>query len=127
MERSRKKSAFLVALTILLGLFSRTRFIPEIIFPYLGDTLYALMIFFIVGFIFPKMDSWKTAFLSFSICSLIECSQLLDLDWLNQIRSYKLGGLILGYGFLWSDILAYGCGGIVGYLFERFFLMKDKS
>ena len=124
MKRDRKKYLLLIGLTILLGLLSRTSFIPEIIYPYLGDLLYATMFFFIVGFIFPKMKSFSVALISLIICCLIECSQLLNFEWLNQLRSYRLGGLILGYGFLWSDILAYALGNGLGWLVEFIFRSK---
>jgi len=32
------------------------------------------------------------------------------------------GGLVLGFGFLWSDILAYCIGVSAGYLIEKTFL-----
>jgi hypothetical protein len=30
----------------------------------------------------------------------------------------KLGGLLLGYGFLWSDLICYGAGISAGFLLE---------
>ncbi|WP_373331494.1 hypothetical protein [Salmonirosea aquatica] len=39
----------LIIATIGLGLASRSSFIPSLIYPYLGDGLYALMIYFMIG------------------------------------------------------------------------------
>ena len=40
----------------------------------------------------------------------IELSQLYQAPGLNRIRLTTLGGLLLGYIFLWSDLLCYGLG-----------------
>lgn len=40
----------------------------------------------------------------------IEFSQLFHPPWLNAIRDSTLGRLTLGYGFLWSDLVAYTLG-----------------
>ena len=38
--------------------------------------------------------------------------------WIDQLRRSWLGALILGFGFLWSDIVCYTVGVIVGSVFE---------
>jgi len=121
MKRKRKTYFLLIISTIVFGLLSRKALPPSFIDPYLGDFLYALMFFFIVGFLFPTMKSLKVVLISIAICYFIEGLQLYQADWINQLRSYKLGGLILGYGFLWSDILSYTFGGLFGYFFEFFY------
>ena len=40
----------------------------------------------------------------------VEFSQLVRVEWLDAIRSTRLGALLLGRGFLWSDLLAYTVG-----------------
>jgi hypothetical protein len=40
----------------------------------------------------------------------IEFSQMLTPDWLVKIRSTFMGHMLLGQGFLWSDLLAYTIG-----------------
>lgn len=128
MKRNRTKYFLLIVFTILLGLFSRSRFIPAIIYPYLGDVLYGLMIFFIMGFIIPRMESHKTALISIVICWLIECFQLIDYEYLNQLKNnYRICGLILGYGFLWSDMLAYLLGGFAGFFIEKSLLNPPSN
>ena len=118
-NRSRLNYSLFIIITICLGLFSRLEFIPEFIYPYLGDMLYSILLFFIVGFICTRFSSVKVAIISLSICCAIEVSQFYQADWINEIRNFKLGGLILGYGFLWSDIFSYLVGTIFGYVFER--------
>ncbi|CKH20539.1 Protein of uncharacterised function (DUF2809) [Streptococcus pneumoniae] len=52
-------------------------------------------------------------------------SQLYHAEWIDNIRATTLGGLVLGYGFLWSDLVAYTIGVGVGFLFE-FILRTNK-
>jgi len=115
---------FFIIITIGIGLFSRSRFIPDLIYPYLGDLLYCLMFYFIVGFLFPKMKSVNVLLYCVVICFIIEVSQLIKVDWLNEIRNTTLGKLTLGSGFLWSDLVSYTLGGLVGFVLEKYFLKK---
>ena len=34
--------------------------------------------------------------------------------WIDNLRQTTLGGLVLGFGFLWSDIFCYTIGIIIG-------------
>ena len=121
MRRNRKIYLILIIITIFLGLLSRTDLIPELIYPYIGDFFYSLMFFIIIGFLFPNMKTLKTGLISTGICYSIELFQLYQSDWINSIRNYKLGGLILGFGFLWSDMISYTFGGFIGYIFEKIY------
>lgn len=85
---------------------------------YLGDALWALMIFVFIGFIFKTMDTKKVALIAILFCYSIELSQLYHASWIDNIRKTTLGGLILGYGFLWSDLWAYTIGIAIGVIIE---------
>lgn len=117
--RNRIVYLFLTMLVISSGLFSRklAHQLPEQVNLYLGDSLWALMIFLITGCVFNKVSTFQALVIAISFCYLIELSQLYHADWIDIVRHTTLGGLILGYGFLWSDILAYsigvGCGAIL--------------
>lgn len=60
--------------------------------------------------------------LTFSFC--IEISQLYHASWIDVLRVNQVGGLILGFGFLWSDLFCYTIGIGFGYLMEKVFLKK---
>ena len=79
------------------------------------------MFFFIIGFLFPNVKTLKIALISISICYIIELFQLYQSEWINNIRNNKLGGLILGFSFLWSDIISYTLGGFTGFIFEKIY------
>ncbi|ADY22027.1 DUF2809 domain-containing protein [Bacillus paranthracis] len=119
-KRNRLLYAMFTILVIILGLSSR-KFafaLPPLLNDYLGDALWALMIFIGFGFLFPKIATKKLAFISLMFCYGIEVSQLYHAEWIDSIRATTLGGLVLGYGFLWSDLVAYTIGVGIGFLFE---------
>ncbi|OHX67930.1 ribosomal maturation YjgA family protein [Flammeovirga pacifica] len=126
MPRHRLTYFFYILCVIGLGLLSRTCYIPELIYPYLGDFLYAVMFYCIVAFLFKNKSSKYIFLISVSICYLIECQQLLSFDWLIAFRNTTVGSLILGHGFLWSDIVSYTLGGITAFGLEKTGLLKKK-
>ncbi|QUG84402.1 DUF2809 domain-containing protein [Bacillus nitratireducens] len=124
-KRNRLLYAVFTIVVIILGLSSR-KFafaLPDLLNEYLGDALWALMIFTGFGFLFPKIETRKLAFISLIFCYGIEISQLYHAEWIDSIRATTLGGLVLGYGFLWSDLVAYTIGVGIG-MFCEFMLRK---
>lgn len=116
MKRKRVHFALLVFLTILLGLTSRSHSAL-----YIGDTLWALMVFFLMGFIWQRKKTINVGILALVFSYGIELSQLYQAPWINSIRHTTLGGLILGYGFLWSDLICYSIGILLGMCLEILF------
>ncbi len=116
--RSRFVYALLIALVIALGLASRAVFfqayLPTFINEYAGDTLWALTAFLGFGFLFPQLATGRVAGLALSFAVLIEVSQLSHASWLEALRHTRLGGLVLGFGFLWSDLVCYAVGIALG-------------
>ncbi|KMN46007.1 DUF2809 domain-containing protein [Bacillus cereus] len=125
-KRNRILYAIFTIIVIVLGLSSRkfAYALPDILNAYLGDALWALMIFTGFGFLFPKIETKKLAIISLIFCYGIEISQLYHAEWIDSIRATTLGGLVLGYGFLWSDLVAYTIGIGVGMLCE--FMLREK-
>ncbi|WP_242252535.1 DUF2809 domain-containing protein [Bacillus cereus group sp. BfR-BA-01379] len=125
-KRNRLLYAMFTIVIIILGLSSRKLAfaLPQLLNDYLGDALWALMIFTGFGFLFPKIETKKLAFISLLFCYGIEVSQLYHAEWIDNIRATTLGGLVLGYGFLWSDLVAYTIGVGVGFIFE--FILREK-
>ncbi|EJR90053.1 DUF2809 domain-containing protein [Bacillus cereus] len=122
-KRNRVVYALFTIVVIILGLSSR-KFafaLPHLLNGYLGDALWALMIFTGFGFLFPKTETKKLAFISLMFCYGIEASQLYHAEWIDSMRATTLGGLVLGYVFLWSDLVAYTIGVGVGVLCEVIF------
>lgn len=124
MPRNRIKYALLVLATIGMGLLSRTSLTPALIYPYTGDAFYALMMFFIMAFLFINLKPTQIFLLAVGLCFLIEISQLYHAPYIDSIRQTRLGGLVLGFGFLWSDLVAYAVGGLFGLVLEVKVLLR---
>ena len=111
---------FLVFLSIIvLGILSRKiSFIPL----WIGDFLYAVMIYLFVRIFFPEKKSLFVILLSLFICYSIEFFQLYQSKWIIELRKTLFGRYVLGQGFLWSDILAYTFGIAIAFIIEKSFL-----
>ena len=119
MKSNRLNYFITILLVLILGILSRKiTGIPL----FIGDVLYAVLIYF--GFRFLIMDSKKSTSLLLSLlfCFDIEILQLVQIDWLLAIRKTTLGHYILGQGFLWLDLLCYVMGSFTGYYFDKLFL-----
>jgi type IV secretory pathway TraG/TraD family ATPase VirD4 len=95
--------------TFALGLFVRIalwQYLPYCINVWIGDFIWAIMLYFACATVFTKQTiTWRICVM-IVFCITIECSQMWHTDWLDAFRSTTLGGLLLGHGFLWSDIAA---------------------
>ena len=122
MKRNRLHYALLIILAILLGLGSRKfpDILPSFLYIYLGDTLWAIMVFFIMGFLRPRNSRLSIGILALGFSFAIEFSQLYHAFWIDQVRHTALVGLIFGFGFLWSDLICYTIGIILGIGFEKY-------
>ena len=119
-NRNRIVYIALVLCVMALGLASRHySFFPHFVHAYVGDVLWALMVFFIFGFLLPYKTTFQLAVYSLCFAYLIEFSQLYHAPWIDAIRHTRLGGLVLGYGFLLSDLLGYVIGISIGVLAEH--------
>lgn len=108
-------------LVLILGYSIRhySALLPTFLDTYAPDALWALLVFLLVAAIKPDMSTWRTALIAFAFAYGIEFSQLYQASWINDIRAIWLGGLLLGHGFLWSDLLCYSTGIGIGALLSR--------
>jgi hypothetical protein len=77
---------------------------------YAGDTLWALMLFLLVSTLLAGRPILVRAAISLALAFLVEISQLYHAPWIDSIRQTTLGGLVLGFGFLWTDLVCYAVG-----------------
>jgi hypothetical protein len=118
MFKPRLEYCFFIFIVIIAGLLSRKiLWVPQ----WVGDLLWALMVYLMVRVLLINDSIKQVAIISLAFCFVIEISQLYQADWINQIRQTLPGRLILGQGFLWSDLLAYTGGIAIGVLGERIF------
>ena len=118
----------LILVVVLLGLGSR-RFgphLPGFVAAYAGDTLWATAAFLVIGLVLPRASTWAVALLAMSFSVLVEVGQLYHAPWIDTIRRTTLGGLVLGFDFVWSDLSCYAVGVGLGILIELA-LLHDRS
>jgi len=133
MEIHLNRNRFIYSLAVIIvmgaGLLSRkfSYIFPEIVNDYLGDSLWAVMIYGMVAFIFKNRPIKWIATCSILFCYAIEISQLYHAPWIDSIRNTRLGGLVLGFGFLWTDLLAYTLGIGFAILIERIAYLKPSK
>lgn len=87
-KRNRLVYGFATFIIMFLGLCSRKLkyFIPDFLNVYLGDALWALMIFMLCGFILKGTKTKTVALMALAFCYLIEISQLYHSNWIDDIR-----------------------------------------
>jgi hypothetical protein len=91
---------------------------------WVGDFLYAVMMYILFRILFVKWNTFHTAILALITCYSIELLQLSQAEWLIEIRKTLWGKYVLGQGFLCSDIVAYTFGIAVIFMTEKLVLKK---
>lgn len=106
-----------VLIAIVLGLSSRAfgDRLPPFAANHLGDALWAAMVYCAFRTLLTHRALGLSLVLSLIFSYSIEFSQLYQGDWINGLRSTVAGGLILGKGFLWIDLLRYTVG--IGFVY----------
>lgn len=137
MKRStlRRRLIYAVALILVLIAGLPLRLTPDIMpvfmVNYGGDALWALAIFLGFSVLLPHTSLWKRAGYALLYAYAIEFSELYQADWINAIRATRLGGLILGYTFLWSDLVSYavgvGAGAVMEVILFRYIFSRQKE
>ncbi|WP_055069695.1 DUF2809 domain-containing protein [Clostridium massiliamazoniense] len=125
-NKSRNRIVYIVLfmLVICLGIGSRkfSMYLPKFIADYSGDTLWAMMVYLGFAFIFNELEGKKVLILALVFSYFIEFSQLYQGQLINSIRSTTIGGLVLGHGFLFSDLICYSVGILLIFYLEKVFL-----
>jgi hypothetical protein len=115
-NRNRWLYLSLTVLVIGLGLFSRSRMLalPATAAKVSGDALWALMVFFAIIFLWPRLKTRMVIIAALLFSFAIEFSQLYHAPWIDHLRSFRFGELILGTTFNWPDFGSYTIGVAVG-------------
>ncbi len=101
-----------IVVLIPLGLYSRhITWLPK----ETGDALWAMMVFCFWRIILVKRKLRTVAIVSLTHSFIVEFSQLLRWPWLVSFRDTFVGHMMLGQGFLWTDLVAYVIGIIIIY------------
>jgi hypothetical protein len=127
-HRARWLYAFWMVLVMASGLLWRSRYLllPPFVAKYGGDALWALLVYLGFGFLFRQLSTWRLALIALSFSWAVEFSQLYHAHWIDVIRDTRLGTLVLGSTFNWTDLAAYATGIAIGALVETF-TRRDHS
>lgn len=110
-----------VLLAVILGLGTRVYGdqLPPFITSHFGDALWAGMIYLAARVLLTRQPLGMSLALSLCFSFGIEFSQLYQAEWIIQVRATTAGGLILGQGFLWIDLVRYTAGILFCYVMDR--------
>ncbi len=116
MHAIRRRLPYLCALISLcvLGLLVRKQnaVSPTFFTAYFPDAAWTMAVYCGFGLLLCRGARLHFA-ASLGVSFLIELSQLWHPPFLEALRATTLGGLVLGYGFLWSDLVCYTVGACV--------------
>gem|GEM_PF-763429 len=112
-----------------LAITTRTHrsWFPPLIAAYGGDVIWAGMFLFLLRVFFNRIRLWKLALICYGMGVADELLQLYHAPWIESIRHTRIGGLVLGFGFLWSDILCYAVGTLIAYVLISFIKRNDEK
>ena len=119
-KKTRFNYFIIIVSVIILGIFSRK---IDDIPTFIGDTLYAVMIYFGMRMLFINNSFKMTSMLGLIFCFCIEFLQLYKAEWLLAIQRTTLGHYALGQGFIWNDLGFYSLGIIIAFFID-FYLVK---
>lgn len=113
-RRSRLLLCLLLVAVILAGLASRKfgAALPQFVADNAGDALWTVAAYLGLAWLWPRVSPLWLGLGAFSISVGVECSQLVDVGWLNRLRSTTIGRLLLGSGFIWIDFARYFVGAL---------------
>lgn len=119
----RLRFAVLAASTILVGLVVHWygTALPTAARDALGDALWAMMIFWLIGAVVPDVSAVTRGVVALGVCFLVETSQAYHLEFLDRLRQSRVGHLFLGSDFDFRDLVAYAMGIAAAFGFERRF------
>ena len=116
MRSLRRRLPYLCALLILCvcGLAVRrwSAVAPNFFNTYFPDAAWTMAVYCGFGLLFDRGVRLNLP-AALGVSYLVEISQLFSPPFLVALRRTTLGGLVLGYGFLWSDLVCYTVGALV--------------
>lgn len=77
------------------------------------------MVVWLFALVLPRAGTRRLALAALVFAVLIELSQLYRAPWIDAVRASRPGALVLGQGFLWSDLACYAVGVSLAALVDR--------
>ena len=126
--RDRRLYAAVALLVLVLGLATRPlrHVLPPGVAENTGDTLWAVFVYLLAALVWRQVPTRTLAVGVALFSAAIETSQLYSAPWIDRIRDTTLGGLVLGYGFSWGDLLCYVIGVCLCAIAEQWLARRGK-
>jgi hypothetical protein len=118
--RARLRLVLFACLTMVLGLGSRryAAALPSFVARYAGDVLWASLVYWLLAWIRPRASRTMLAMAALFVAFAVEVSQLFHAPWIDGLRASRSGALVLGQGFLWTDLACYGVGVLIAAMLD---------
>ena len=116
-------------LAAVLGLASRKTALHTVpvIGTYGGDAAWAMAAYALVRTCAPRARIDTVMLLAAGMALAVELSQLIDAPWINELRQNAFVALLIGKGFLWSDLAAYLAGIVIAALLNLLILRSAHA
>ncbi len=128
-RRARPRAIYALACLALFltGLASRHYDNPvsDLFGKYPGDMLWAMLAFFSLGLLFPRLSTGGIALLTAAISLLVEVLKLYHAPWMVALRASTFGYLVLGHIFSYQNLMVYALGIALSALIESLLLPAD--
>jgi hypothetical protein len=118
LRRSRAFGSLGLAVIIAAGLGSRRPGMPPVVVLYVGDVFWGAMFFVLGALAWPAARTRRLWLAAVLATELIELSQLYQAPWAVRVRDTRLGGLLFGHEFLWSDAVGVALGATLAALVD---------
>ena len=111
------------------GLATRTPVVSDwpIIGTYGGDGAWTMAACGGLRAVLPGRSSVVIAAAGLAASFMVEASQTVSIEWLDHFRETRIGALLVGRGFLWSDLAAYSVGAAISWILDRIVLSRIRS
>lgn len=111
-----------IAIGLIVHLHATT--LPPALRDMTGDALWAMMITWWISALVPSARSVVRGAVAWTICGVVEVSQLYHAPTIDAVRATLPGRLVLGSGFDPRDLAAYAIGVIAAVLLDRIFIRR---
>lgn len=78
-----------------------------------------MLVFWLLALGWRRASTVRLAAGALAVSVAVECSQLYHAPWIDAIRDTRFGALVLGSGFLWTDLLCYAVGVVIAATIDR--------
>lgn len=115
--------------TIALGLATRQfpSVFPALVAEYGGDVLWASMMLWLMALVRPTAATRSLALSALGVSFAVEVSQLYHAPWIDAVRATRSGALVLGQGFLWSDLASYTVGVVLAAALDMWCVSRQPA